>query len=131
MPTSILCFILFWAISLVDPELIVANAIHIIFPRYATHASHTTTLVPVVVELIVNNIKVPNFKVSLTLWLAFRFAMTFSIFGTYFIEGFWIYKVFALSWFLNFALTFLEYIGTYFTFRFCHRHFDLNKIKYL
>lgn len=130
-PTTVSCSTFFWAAHYIHIELICPEVFYTIFPNFLNHGCHTTILLPVLLELYLNNLRLPKFEYSRFAWLLHRIAFTISLFGTYLIDGDWLYKLFEiLPWVFKFLVLFAEFLMTYTLMVFCYKFFD-QKNKYL
>ncbi|XP_076824248.1 androgen-induced gene 1 protein-like [Clavelina lepadiformis] len=90
LPSTITVFVSFWAIYLIDREMIHPEELDEFIPQWANHMWHTAILVTIA-ESYFNNHKYPRRRVSLTVCSFFGLLYVAAIFWIHHEAGFWVY----------------------------------------
>lgn len=112
-PCAVFTLTFFWTVYIIDRELVCPKVFDTIFPSYLKHATHTTTFLIFIVEMIIANHFLPKLKEAFIGFTAFHTLYNITLFGTYLYTSEWVYKLFeVLSWSSRIYLIIYENISS-------------------
>uniref|UniRef100_A0A914C4T1 Uncharacterized protein n=1 Tax=Acrobeloides nanus TaxID=290746 RepID=A0A914C4T1_9BILA len=93
-PVGMATSILFWALYLVEPRLVIQEWVEKLIPPWHNHVTHTAPIAFLLVDTILTCHHMPDFKVgSAVIWSLYMFYLGI-IFAVRYFEGFWLYPIF-------------------------------------